>query len=336
VNRAIVTYQSDSADLAWEELKADSTRVVQELSEETALIELPEPFDDFVYEWSPIFIRHISPVQTTLPVESADAIPALAEHIGAVYAPQIAPTSSYSVQTRILAANAPFKPFDVNNAASDALKESGAPLDVRAPEQILSIVIAANELLTAHIGLSLAVQNLSNWAGGVHRFARDDQQISRAEFKLLEALDVFGITLPDRGAALDLGAAPGGWTRVLRRRGLIVTAVDPAALDDRLIMDKNIRHKRMTAETYLTGNTGRFDVIVNDMRMDADDSARLMVQAAKLLNQDGVGIMTVKLPNSRRRADVDKALNILRGKYTLIGARQLFHNRSELTAGVRL
>ena len=35
----------------------------------------------------------------------------------------------------------------------------------------------------------------------------------------------------------------------------------------------------MTAEAYMADDPDRFDVIVNDMRMDGD-SARLMVQAA--------------------------------------------------------
>lgn len=52
-----------------------------------------------------------------------------------------------------------------------------------------------------------------------------------AEFKLLEALEVFGIVLPSHGVALDLAAAPGGWTRVLRRAGEYVTAIDPGELD---------------------------------------------------------------------------------------------------------
>ena len=58
------------------------------------------------------------------------------------------------------------------------------------------------------MGLSLAVNNLSDWAGGVRRFAREPGQISRAEFKLLEALEIFKIELPPRGPCLGFGSRP--------------------------------------------------------------------------------------------------------------------------------
>src|SRR5690606_13535670 len=125
------------------------------------------------------------------------------------------------------------------------------------------------------LGASLARENLSDWARGMRRFAREEGQISRAEFKLLEALGEFDLTLPARGSALDLGAAAGGWTRVLRQLEQYVTAVDPGDLDPRLASDRGVRHKRMTAELYLADDPDMFDVIVNDMRMDARDSARL-------------------------------------------------------------
>ena len=67
-----------------------------------------------------------------------------------------------------------------------------------------------------------------------------------------------------------MGAAPGGWTRVLRQHGLKVTAVDPAELDPRLRTDRGVTRVRKTIQEYLPG-APRFDVIVNDMRMDAPE-----------------------------------------------------------------
>jgi 23S rRNA (cytidine2498-2'-O)-methyltransferase len=87
----------------------------------------------------------------------------------------------------------------------------------------------------------------------------------------------------------------------------------------------------MTAELYLADDPDMFDVIVNDMRMDARDSARLMVRYAKLLYAHGWALMTVKLPEQKREPILDHAFAILREAYTIAGARQLFHNRSEIT-----
>ncbi len=169
----------------------------------------------------------------------------------------------------------------------------------------------------------------------MRRFAREDGQISRAEFKLLEALEVFQLVLPPRGVALDLGASPGGWTRVLRQLGQYVTAVDPGALDPRLAGDPQVRHKRMTAEEFLRSEPEAFDLIVNDMRMDARDSARLMGSYAPLLRRHGYALMTLKLPESNQERILEHAFKLLRQSYRVEGARQLFHNRSEVTVWLR-
>jgi hypothetical protein len=62
----------------------------------------------------------------------------------------------------------------------------------------------------------------------------------------------------------------------LRRAGQYVTAIDPGDLDTRLADDPGVRHRRITAEQYLQSDPDTFDIIVNDMRMDARDSARVM------------------------------------------------------------
>ncbi|HMN31064.1 MAG TPA: SAM-dependent methyltransferase, partial [Caldilineaceae bacterium] len=169
----------------------------------------------------------------------------------------------------------------------------------------------------------------------MRRFAREEGQISRSEFKLLEALEYFQVVLPEHGVVLDLGAAPGGWTRVLRQRGQYVTAVDPGDLDTRLAGDRGVRHKRVTAEAYLADDPDQFDAIVNDMRMDARDSARLMVSYSRLLHPHGFALMTIKLPETKRTAALSHAFNILRQGYEIAGARHLFHNRSEITVYLR-
>ena len=123
---------------------------------------------------------------------------------------------------------------------------------------------------------------------------------------------------------------------MLRNLDQYVTAVDPGALDERLASDKGIRHKRMTAEAYLRDEPDTFDIIVNDMRMDARDSARLMVAYARQLQRGGVVIMTLKLPETGRSGVIQYAFTVLKQAYKIEGARQLFHNRSEITVQLRL
>jgi 23S rRNA (cytidine2498-2'-O)-methyltransferase len=335
--KLIVTADPDFAEMALDELRPLAARPSATLAAGVWLVELKGSFLALAQRWQerpPIFIRHICPVYATVSLaDAAGAVDAMVQAAGSELGELVEPSLPFSVQTRILA-DSPLKPFDVNTAVSAAIQaQTGARLDPRRPQQILSIVVAGQR---AYLGLSLAAHNLSDWAGGARRFAREEGQISRAEFKLLEALEYFKIELPPGGVALDLGAAPGGWTRVLRQREQFVTAVDPADLHPNLTRDGKVRHKRMTAEAYLASGPDPFDLIVNDMRQDARDSARLMVGYAPYLRPGMSGaIMTLKLPENGRENVIDHAFNILRNGYQLAGARHLFHNRSEITVYLR-
>lgn len=340
---AILSTDRDFVDLALAEVAGamPGARLLARLDEagwDSAVLyyAFPDTFWEVAAHWHahpPVFIRHLNPVQASHPLpEGPNAVHALRATALDEFGELMDPTLPFSIQTRMLT-DVDYGAYDVNSALSQALEATtGAPLDVRNPQQVVSVVIARYQgKVTGFLGLSPAAYNLSDWAGGKRRFAREKGQISRAEFKLLEALEVFDVPLPSRGVALDLGAAPGGWTRILRQKEQYVTAVDPAGLDPRLEADPDVRHKQMTAEEYLAGEPDHFDLIVNDMRMDARDSARLMVAYAPQLYREGRALMTLKLPEENRENVIDHTFNILRDAYEILGARQLFHNRSEIT-----
>jgi 23S rRNA (cytidine2498-2'-O)-methyltransferase len=176
---------------------------------------------------------------------------------------------------------------------------------------------------------------LADWPGGRVRLARDDSQVSRSEFKLEELYKVSDIHLPDEGVALDLGASPGGWTRILRQRGFDVWAVDPADLDPRVVTDPGVRHVRTTAGRFLAETDLKVDVVVNDMRMVPELSCAVMLQAAKRLRPGGLAIVTLKLSPREALATVTQSLRQLRRSYEILFARQLFHNRNEVTVVAR-
>ncbi|MDT8304974.1 MAG: SAM-dependent methyltransferase, partial [Anaerolineae bacterium] len=241
---AIVTADPGFAELALAELTDASpgAAILATLDPGVLLVALAESFWELGARWRqqpPIFVRHINPVQTSLALPRGDAgLHAMRQTAEQELFELVDPSLPFSVQTRLFA-EAPFRPYDVNTALAEAIVAvTGAELDVRQPQQILSVVVGRYQgALTGFLGLSPALYNLSDWAGGQRRFAREKGQISRAEFKLLEALEAFDLALPPRGVALDLGAAPGGWVRVLRQHEQFVTAVDPADLHPALAAD---------------------------------------------------------------------------------------------------
>ena len=338
-HQIVITANEGSLDLALKEVYAvdPEATVTQEFAPGVLLLSCTMNFGEIAAAWikePPIFVRHVNPVHKVLELDDvAEWRSALETAVVGEILPSLEATLPFSVQTRVFS-QAPFKPFEVNQLlAGIAESQFGLTLDVREPAQVISVIVYSDEgeLPVFYVGASLVIHNLSDWAGGMRRFAREEGQISRAEFKLLEAIDIFGLALPARGTVLDLGASPGGWTRVLRNLEQYVTAIDPGELDPRLAGDSGVRHKRITAEMYLDSEPDMFDIIVNDMRMDGRDSARLMTSFSRQLYPHGWALMTVKLPEMRREIILEHTFAILRNAFIVAGARQLFHNRSEIT-----
>ncbi|HUF37370.1 MAG TPA: SAM-dependent methyltransferase [Anaerolineales bacterium] len=279
----------------------------------------------------PVWTRHVNPVSLRLPLRGdAGDLAALEAALPSVLM-DLDTGLSFSIQTRLLGESRwAYSRFDVNERLAAVAAGWGAALDVRAPDQALSVVCIPGE---AFLGISLAAHNLSSWAGGEIRYRKEPERISRAEFKLLEALETFRVDFPKSGRALDLGASPGGWTRLLLEHGLEVTAVDPAELDPRLSGHPGLRHIRARFEDARL--SGPFDVVLNDMRLDARDSARLMADAVSLAAPGALSVMTLKLPENRKALTAEAALRILARDWNVLAARQLFHNRNEVTVVLR-
>jgi 23S rRNA (cytidine2498-2'-O)-methyltransferase len=109
-----------------------------------------------------------------------------------------------------------------------------------------------------------------------------------------------------------------------------VVAVDPADLHPSLASDPAVVHRRQRVQDYFPAS-GQFDIILNDMRLDARDSVRYMLLAAGNLKAKGMGVMSVKLPGRKMAQVASHSLAMLRQEYQIVGARQLFHNRREIT-----
>ncbi|GAA2125238.1 SAM-dependent methyltransferase [Glycomyces algeriensis] len=190
---------------------------------------------------------------------------------------------------------------------------------------------------TAIVGVNRVADSLSSWPGGEVRLSKTPEQVSRAEFKLEELFKAHPIDagVEPKGRALDYGAAPGGWTRILAERGYRTTAVDPGDLDPRVLKLPNVVHERTTAGNFLRDTKDRFDLIVNDMKMSPDRSSRFMVDSARLLNPYGAAVTTLKTGSHHVLEQIDESFAILGAAYDIEFARQLRHNRNELTVVLR-
>lgn len=163
---------------------------------------------DMIISSPPIFLRHIQPVQLEQNAEDMDQ--AVREVSAFLRNRKELHGAAVSLQVRkaddSLWQDSAGK---LRETLAEMLSDLGADFVVQDPEWIISIFAAGSML---YAGVSRPADNLSDWSGGAIRFQREEGQISRAKFKLLEAEHSFGIDFTAFHKALDIGAAPGGWT----------------------------------------------------------------------------------------------------------------------------
>jgi len=321
--QVIITSRPEAAVIALNEVqKISPSARGKRLSPEIQLVTIPEGYVP-LYEAYPIFIRHNFPVQLHTSIDTPD----ISQNLSLLceYFPK---NRAFSMQMRCTDPQDRAKGLKILRETEAILLSEGYICDNSRPIWANSMVIHQGEL---YAGVSLCTHNLSDWNGGMMRFKKDGRFISRAEFKLQEALSAFSIEIGDAKTALDLGAAPGGWSKVLMEYGLQVTAVDPAELSEMIVHHPKLTHVKDVAQNFFASQKERFDMIVNDMRMDMTDSCKIMLDIASLLAPGGISVVTLKLPRSNWYKNTKRALSLLENSYTVQGARQLFHNRSEVT-----
>lgn len=340
----VLSFAPQFSAAAFEEVRSadPSARVVEWMAPGVARVALRSPFPtlaSILRGRPPVFVRHMCPLQKSVPFSDAQEDVGLvvdaALRLAADSGPHPAP--ALTVQTRVVGSGLPHTADQIAATVQAAL---GRPSDADSgSDGVLSVVVAPDR---AWLGVSRREDNLNPWPGGERHYARTPDTISRAEFKLQEALDLFGLDLPTSGLALDLGAAPGGWTKLLRRAGLDVAAVDPGDLHASLSSDPHIHHIRQLAQPFLVGDQvvgvptrQPYKVIVNDMRLDAVQSTKLMCAAAPRLAVDGLAVMTLKLPERRGAQLVNSARRTLQTSFDVVAMRQLYSNRSEVTVVLR-
>ena len=333
---AIISYFPEFRTQAIKELAVLEGKPRKRFNDLITLIESPLDIQkalDTLLASKPVFIRHIMPVMAEgdIPVDKAEACAAILTAVAAFAT--IPAGSGFAVQCRLIATDFEWTAKDVEvHVGQHFDAQGGIPVfaDNRIINEdidIISIFIYKNHF---YAGLSKASQNLSSHSDEHRVLSRKSREISRAEKKLKEAINTFRIEVTGNGHALDMGAAPGGWTKVLADYGFHVSAVDPGDLHESLRSHPNITHYKARVENVQFDVP--FEIIVNDMNVDPQITAEIMNGLAERLVSKGLAVVTLKLPFSDVERSVSESLAILDAHYHLLHLRSLAHNRSEITA----
>jgi 23S rRNA (cytidine2498-2'-O)-methyltransferase len=175
---------------------------------------------------------------------------------------------------------------------------------------------------------------------GIVRQSMPAEAPSRSTMKLAEAIEVF----MDRSEqtrllrtgmqAVDLGAAPGGWTWQLVKRGIRVTAVDNGPMKGAPAKHPLVEHLKQDGFKFSPRKT--VDWLVCDM-VEKPSKVATLISDWFVAGWCKHAIFNLKLPMKQRLVAVDNALGGIRKRlddeginYRII-AKQLYHDRDEIT-----
>jgi 23S rRNA (cytidine2498-2'-O)-methyltransferase len=331
-SRFICTANHGFAPYAQEELRRRFGKLKSKtlVSGEVFLVTLFEEAEramDMIASNPLIFLRHIQPVQLELHADADDVFEQAAQcllHQDNLHGAKLSLQVRKADQSVVL----PESASQLREMMQNRLSGLNAEFVVREADKVIS-VFAAEDML--YIGVSEPKLNLSDWSGGAIRFQREEGQISRAKFKLLEAEISFGIDFGAFDTALDIGAAPGGWTSFLLERGMHVTAVDPAAMHESLLDHPSLRiFKKNASEVHFRDS--EFDLLVCDMSWSPKQMVKLVTELLPSLRPGGTAVVTIKLMHKKPMALIDDVISSFESASMQVQrAKQLFHNRDEIT-----
>jgi len=214
--------------------------------------------------------------------------------------------------------------------------EKKRQLALGSPAPRLHVCFVADD--AAFVGV-IETDNSSPWFMGIPRVRVSKDAPSRSAGKLAEALMVM---LPESRAnelkpgmrAVDLGAAPGGWSWVLAQRGIRVTAVDNGPMAATAMATEMIEHVRADGFTYRPHHPVNW--LICDM---VESPSRIAQLVAEWIARGHArhAIFNLKLPMKKRLDEVRRCEAIIEARleredmaYT-IEIKQLYHDREEVT-----
>ena len=205
---------------------------------------------------------------------------------------------------------------------------------VRRPR--LHVLLADGD--TALVGAS-DPERSSRWPMGIPRLRMPRGAPSRSTLKLAEAFVTFLGDAEDDALragqrAVDLGAAPGGWTWQLVQRGLRVTAIDNGALKGEVARDPLVSHVRADGLHYRPRRS--VDWVTCDI---VESPARIAQLMAEWIGGGHArrAIFNLKLPMKKRYDEVERCRDIIARSLdrshvnAALRLRQLYHDREEVT-----
>jgi len=226
-----------------------------------------------------------------------------------------------------------FSSRDVENAVGSAI-ELGH-VDLENPDKIVNVEILFNRAYVSVVRMGEIVEKKIRVE---RKWEKGKRPINRSELKILEILESFP-EMASCKCAMDLGAAPGGWTKVLSRHAERVYSVDPASLDEKVLRLDNVIHIPKKLEELDNDDVPeRVDLIACDANVSARELIPLMGPVVtRFMAEGGFLVLTLKAVAFPFRRELEESADDIAKEMEGLGVKvlavkKLPHNtRSEMT-----
>lgn len=195
-----------------------------------------------------------------------------------------------------------------------------------------------------YVGYSYSDNN-SPFFMGIPRLKFPTDAPSRSTLKLEEAFHVFipvdewDERLASGMYAVDLGACPGGWTYQLVKRSMMVHAVDNGPMVQSLMDTGQVIHHQEDGFKYRPARSNIYWLVCDMVEKPARVAALIADWIVNGWCREA--IFNLKLPMKKRYEEVRQNLQMIEKKLQENGinghiqARQLYHDREEVTVHIR-
>ncbi len=182
------------------------------------------------------------------------------------------------------------------------------------------------------VGWHRATDIPTTWPGGVPDFELEQPIVSRTYLKMAEALLWSELPIESGDKVVEIGSAPGGSCQALLERGLAVTGVDPAEMDETLLSHPYFTHWKARAKDLKQKQFADFRWLMSDAsvapRYTLDTVERIVT--SKAVKIEGL-LLTLKLTDLKLAARVPEFHKRIRSwGYRFVRSRQLAYNRQEI------
>lgn len=186
-----------------------------------------------------------------------------------------------------------------------------------------------------YVSIGAKTPRLHSYPGGEQRMKFDPDSPSRSYLKICEAAARLPHPPASGETAVDLGAAPGGWTHYLLKQGCRVTAVDKGAVriknPDRLPGVLEVPQTDGMTFAPRDGD-GPFDWLCCDMLRPPSQTLELLLNWIDRKWTRNF-IVIFKLPQNNPVGFVEELRESLNARgLEFYSIKQLYHNREEITA----